>query len=246
MCAFAYEILHWEGEAEEASERLGGPHRRRRYDPKSAACCFVLVVWTLGRISVACVARQASQKLPQPLPPNVVSRMQMRTFSNQALTLSSAKNTLSLNTHATPLTFQSSITSATLSPLSSITIETPSQLADFIFSFPRAKSNSTPLNLQSIIPSPLSPYLAPSPSPASLLPLVPSHDVLDPTVSLPVPVIGDLIADDIPGLLAIKRTYQPSVVKRKRTHGFLVRLRSRNGRKVILRRLQKGRHNLAV
>ncbi|PKO84627.1 MAG: 50S ribosomal protein L34 [Betaproteobacteria bacterium HGW-Betaproteobacteria-11] len=44
----------------------------------------------------------------------------------------------------------------------------------------------------------------------------------------------------------MKRTYQPSVVRRKRTHGFLVRMRTRGGRSVIRARRAKGRHNLAV
>lgn len=44
----------------------------------------------------------------------------------------------------------------------------------------------------------------------------------------------------------MKRTYQPSVVKRKRTHGFLVRQRSRGGRAVLRARRNKGRHRLAV
>lgn len=36
-------------------------------------------------------------------------------------------------------------------------------------------------------------------------------------------------------------TYQPSTLKRKRTFGFLARLRSRNGRKLLARRKAKGR-----
>jgi large subunit ribosomal protein L34 len=46
--------------------------------------------------------------------------------------------------------------------------------------------------------------------------------------------------------LIMKRTYQASKVRRARTHGFLVRMKSRGGRAVINARRAKGRKRLAV
>jgi large subunit ribosomal protein L34 len=43
----------------------------------------------------------------------------------------------------------------------------------------------------------------------------------------------------------MKRTYQPSKVRRARTHGFLVRMKTRGGRAVVNARRAKGRKKLS-
>ncbi|XP_061370343.1 uncharacterized protein LOC133313054 isoform X1 [Gastrolobium bilobum] len=57
---------------------------------------------------------------------------------------------------------------------------------------------------------------------------------------------GDNSSSEDPMLLFPKRTFQPSLIKRKRTHGYFARKATKGGRKVIARRIAKGRSRITA
>ncbi|KAL7525137.1 hypothetical protein ACHAWF_001815 [Thalassiosira exigua] len=65
-----------------------------------------------------------------------------------------------------------------------------------------------------------------------------------------LPSIGTNVVDILESILSdvstwlIKRTYQPSIIRKRRKHGFLRRKESVGGRRVLKRRMAKGRMRL--
>lgn len=70
------------------------------------------------------------------------------------------------------------------------------------------------------------------------------------TTSTPLVSVGEKLIDSLQSILGdlstwfIKRTYQPSIIRKRRKHGFRRRKESVGGRRVLKRRMAKGRIRL--
>ncbi|PVH97798.1 hypothetical protein DM02DRAFT_719676 [Periconia macrospinosa] len=91
-----------------------------------------------------------------------------------------------------------------------------------------------------VLPPSSSPLTLPSPGSASSA-VIPAPGALDLASKISLhPALGSTQIRCGP-----RDTYNPSHIVRKRRHGFLSRIRTKKGRKLLMRRLKKGRYNLS-
>ena len=73
-----------------------------------------------------------------------------------------------------------------------------------------------------------------------------------PTYTTPVEHVDQMIPSitgniqELSGIFLIKRTFQPSLIRRKRKHGFLARVKSKTGIKILHRRWRKKRRSVSA